>query len=412
MRFQKYLVIGLIILFLACGIFISRNYFLDKNADNSIKEKFESDAILLKVSVDEFGETNNNIKIKNIYSEKSHFSLKILQLENLVSIDEPEFDLEPNEEKNIKISFKTDREKPGVYLGELEINSGDEIKKIPIILEIQSKEVFFDSNINLYPQGSDIISGEKLNTEIKIFDLSNTGRRNINIHYFIKDFNGGTIISDSESLIVENILDYFKTINLPQNTNPGDYVLITLAEYNNSTGVSSLYFKISGDGKIEEDIFEKNIIFILLIFSFLFFIFISFLIYYLFSRDKLLKELETQYHEEIKKQEGKIREKEKEIIIKLKTPAEKKEFKKEVSKVRKNRISALKETHKKRIEELKKIKKKGDEIKLKKQLEEWKSKGYDTSILEDKFKLPSASEIRKKAKEWKSKGYDTSILEK
>ena len=46
------------------------------------------------------------------------------------------------------------------------------------------------------------------------------------------------------------------------------------------------------------------------------------------------------------------------------------------------------------------------------QLKIWKSKGYDTKVIENKFKMHSVKDIRNQVKKWKSKGYDTSVLNK
>ena len=52
--------------------------------------------------------------------------------------------------------------------------------------------------------------------------------------------------------------------------------------------------------------------------------------------------------------------------------------------------------------------------KLLNQIEDWKKKGYDTTILELEIKALEDKELRKqigRLKEWKSKGYNTPVLE-
>jgi len=88
-------------------------------------------------------------------------------------------------------------EKPGIYLGEIEISSDGEIKKVPVILEIQSKETFFYINAELIPQGRDIVLGQVLNSEIKLRDIGGAGESSIEIFYTVKDFSGKTILSES-----------------------------------------------------------------------------------------------------------------------------------------------------------------------------------------------------------------------
>ena len=58
------------------------------------------------------------------------------------------------------------------------------------------------------------------------------------------------------------------------------------------------------------------------------------------------------------------------------------------------------------------IKKKSKGNQLKKQLNAWRKKGYNTSVLERQYRIPKAEDIKKKVAEWKRKGYDISVLEK
>ena len=66
-----------------------------------------------------------------------------------------------------------------------------EIKFPADILEVESSDVLFDSNLNLFPSG-EINPGSKINAEIKIFDLSQIGVSSVELSYFIKDFQGNT----------------------------------------------------------------------------------------------------------------------------------------------------------------------------------------------------------------------------
>ena len=84
-----------------------------------------------------------------------------------------------------------------------------------------------------------------------------------------------------------------------------------------------------------------------------------------------------------------------------------------MNKVKKERLKALGEVQKKRVGEFNKLrKKKTGKNALQNQLKKWKSKGYDTKVLENRHKIPEVSDMRKKVREWKSKGYDTKVLDK
>lgn len=398
---SKNLFFALLIIFLIGASNIEGSIFSKKSAN-----EFEVDSLLLKVAINEKGTAANTVKIKSLVLERLHVSLKLNGLE-MASLSEDEIYLNDGEEKGISVNFNSENSKPGVYLGNLEIYTANEKKKIPIILEIQSGEVLFDTSINLFPQG-DVVLGEKINAEIKIFDLANVGRSKVKANYFIKDFEGRTILSESEDLVVENKLDYSKTLDATKNLKIGNYVFIATIEYKDSIGTSSLFFSVVE--KKQELYSGISMMWMIFLIVGLFVLFSFVFIYLLFYRDRALIELKSQYEKEVKKQEKIIKIKERKDYSKLKTAFEKKEYKKQAEKIKRQRMNYIREMHKKRLREYRKMKKAGDKEKLKKEVEKWKLQGYETSILENKFKFPKASEIKEKIKTWKSQGYDTRAL--
>jgi len=378
------------------------------------KGDFDIDRLFIKNVLKEGASTYTSINIYNKNSNLQEFSIKINEIEDLVSIEEKKFNLKYAEEKDINIEFKVDNDtNPGIYLGNIEVISAGVSKKVPIILEVQTEEVLFSSDINIIPQGKDLLPGQKLNAEIKIFNLENLDFGNIELIYFIKDFLGRTIVSESEDVVIEgSSLGISKTLDLPSNLRLGDYVFIVITKYDSSVGTSSRIFKVSESvqtATIGSD--SNSLLIIVLVFGFFFMVFLVLLIYSIFYRDKLLIELQKQYKSELKRQNELIREGEKQAYVKLKTAQEQEEYKKEAEKVGRQRILALKEVQKQRVQEFKKIKKLKNIFALKAQMNKWKKQGYNTQILENRFKLPAVNSIKKKISGWKRQGYDTSVLE-
>lgn len=415
MRVGKWIVVILVFIFLtAAGVF-AWYYFSQGETEAA---EFESDTLFLKVAIRKGGEAISNVRITNTGSRPKPFLVGIKEMGNLASIKEDKFSLLPNEQKIIEINFSAKGTFPGVHLGQLEVFSDKESKVIPIILEIQSETVLFDSNINLFPTGAEIFPGQRLSAEIKIFDLASVGLSNVDVSYYIKDFAGATIFSETEeNMIVDNKYTFTKTLSLPPNLADGNYAFVTIVGYDGSVGTSSLFFNVGGEvqkGGNGELLSEKNTFYIA--FGFLFLIFFLLLIYALFSRDRVLRELQNQYRNELKRQGRLAREQERTDYVKLKTPAEKKEYKKEAQKVEKQRLGALKDMQEKRLKKFREIKKDGKKEQLKKQLKKWQAEGYNTSALEKKYKLPTRKiikdKLKNKLKKWKAKGYDTSVLEK
>ena len=378
---------------------------------------FEIDTLFLKVAVSENTTAISNIKITNLDSHDESCEIKMNEMNGLISLEEDNFILAPNEVKNLQITFNVEDKAPGVYLGELEIVSQCKTQKIPIILEIQSETVIFDSNVNLYPQGRNVLPGQKLNANIKIFDLANFELSNVKVIYFVRGFDGRTIISEMEEITVDDRYDYSKSFDMPLNIRLGSYVFITTLKYTDilgeeSVGTSSIYFNVVEEEEVEGGLGHTTILLILIIFGFFFLVFIGLFIYSLIFRNQMLKEIQGQYQGELRRQRKMIECQRKEDISKLSSNEEKRAYQKEVNQIKKLRLVALKKQKIKKIGDFKLIKRKYKGSKLKSQLIDWKKKGYDTSVLEKNYRMPKVKDIRKKIKEWKKKGYDTSVLEK
>ncbi len=410
MKTKKLVIVGIIIIFFIVTGFFLIDYF--SNKDSLEQDDFELDTLFLKVVVSQNGTTTNPIKIKNYGVDG--FSIKVNEIPELVDFNEmPELD--KNGESTVEIIFNAKNTTPGVYLGELEISSGETIKIVPIILEVQSKSVLFDSNINLFPQGTDLVPGQRLNAEIKIFDLTSIGKSSVQVSYFIKDFKGRTIISESDDRVIDSgDGDFSKSLDLPSDIKLEDYVLAVIVSYGDSVGTSTVFFKVASEKEeITENLFDTNLVYIFIIFGLFFILALGLFIYLLFSRDTLLKELQGQYKGEIRRQRELINSKGKTVCSKLKDASEKREYKKELEKIKKQRLNALEMVHKGRLKQVKEIKKKkGGKKKLVIQLKKWKNRGYDTDILEKKYKMPSVENIKNKIRNWKQQGYDTKVLNK
>ncbi len=402
---KRYIWIGLLILIVVLLIGGTGYYFLRGGfSKEEVEGGFKLNPSFLKVAVIENGSAISIIKIKNLDPHVESCDIKVGEIGDLVSLNETSINLVPNEEYPIELFFNAQNKTPGVYVGVLKISSQRKTQVMPIILEIQSEIVVFDSNLNIYPQGGTVIPGQRISADVKIFDLAGIGRHNIELLYSIKNFDGRIIISSTEDLVVDGRLDYSKSWDLPKDLRLGDYVLAVVVKYvdsvgTKSIGTSSMFFRVIGEDEFtsgEKDLSDKTLFYILLIFSFFFLIFLGLFVYSLFYKDKLLIELQKQYKGELRRQRELINGKMSRDYSKLKTAAEKEAYKKEVEKIKGERLKALNEIQKKRVVKFKKIKKQGKKGLLKKQVEKWKQRGYEDDYLETKYKFPKVEEIRRK----------------
>ena len=373
---------------------------------SAASEGFYSDSVLLKTAIKVNSSYDGQIRITNI-DNKAHFSLKIIDLGNLAFLDINEFDLDKGETRAVNVKFRSsDKTSAGIYTGALEISSGADKKSIPIILEVESKDTSFDSNIALYPVGL-VSAGEKINAEMKVFDLTGAGIATIQLEYFVKSFNGQTIASGKENVIVKDQALVTKSIDLPLSALAGDYVFGIILKHKNSVATASAFFRV---GEKESNFVLSDNFYLIIIFLIVIFMLLLFLLYSMYSRDKLVDELKKQYEGELKRQEDYILKRQKESERKLRTREEKLLNSKLFEQVLKKRKELVGEIHKKRIEKIKNLRKSNNSGEMAKQILEWRKKGYDTSVLDKQ--VPNVSDIQRKIREYKKKGYDTSVLER
>jgi len=228
-------------------------------------------------------------------------------------------------------------------------------------------------------------------------------------------------MTESESVVVVTRATFTKTIEIPKNFNPGDYVFVAQAGYADSIGTSTLLFKVPGDeeqtGGLLKDYCEENDCWtggIILIIAILMFIIIGYFFFGAFLLEKAKgitkrKELEADIKNEI---EADIKEDIERGL--LKTIPHFKSKTKRISIREKKKVFRREKVTKKpiRCASRKDIEKR----QLKEKINGWKAKGYDTTVLEEKLKgrkIDSSikDNLKNQIKEWKAKGYDTKILE-
>jgi len=390
MKWKKLILIFVLILILGSGIYFLINYF--SGEDNKLEIQ---GSLPLKIGIKEDGEFKRVLQVKNDKDYKRHFDVFFDGLENLAFLDTDGFDLEPGETKSLNFSISNKENlKEGVYLGALNILSEESGQKKPIILEIESADVLFDGSVEMYPIDN-VAPGEEISPRIKIYDLSNIGTSKVKVNYFIKDFSEEeSIFYETEDVIVKEKTEVTKTVSLPEIMKEDTYVFGLTIKYKNSIATASSIFTVSR--KKEAGILDTNVLYFIVSLAFILLLFVIFVFYSIYSRDKLLGVLKRQYQKETRRQKKLIGEERKRGYAKLKTPAEKRVYRRELDKVVEKRLNALEGMHSKRLAEYSRIKTKFRKKEVENQVRKWEKEGYDTRLFNKKYRLPDAIEIRRK----------------
>lgn len=372
-------------------------------------QSFSINSVLIKASVVKGEEVNKTISVGRGTGQQIN-----LEVENIpgVSLSEESFVLNSEETKNIIVTFNSKELEPGVYSGRVQISDDGSYSYVPLILEVESQDVFYDANLDIPPKYSTINAGGQLVAQVKIFDLTwggitqGLGANSVDIDYEVYDLRGNVISSQSENLVVDKQVLINKNVDFPKEMEKGEYVFAVIIRYKSSIGTSSQLFKINGEVSKNGAFFKGTgvdsdfalLVGLVLIF---FLVIIGVFVYIIHGRDKMLVELQRYNSNDFTRRKEFILEQQKALLRKRKNnkPNFEKEIKNEVSK----KLESLKKHYAKRKSEAEKAAKKGDKIQMKKMLESWKKKGYNTSGMEYKLKGLSNKEMKEVLSSWKNK---------
>ncbi len=391
---------GVIPALLGFVLFVSLIGFASADHDFSVNN------LLLKISVKEGGSVQRTFNINSV--DGGQFNVKVEGIEN-VELTESDFVLGEGATKPVILSFDSFGVEKGVYVGNIEISSTARIVTLPVIIEVESRDVFFDINLDISPQYGKVSAGQQFVANLKVFDLvsgslnNGLGPTSVDLNYFIYSIDGDVIISEEESVVVDKQTQFTKTIELPKDAKGGDYVFVAEARYASSVGTSSYLFAVGerkGGSIFQNSVIDggisANLIAVLVAIIIVFFGIAFIFIYFIKDRDKLFLKLKKYHSDEIEMQRA--------LLLAQASSLRKKgvshtHIRKEI----KRHMGALKEKQKKRREEFSVLRKKGDRKLMEKKLEEWKRAGYYTLEIGSKLGRLGKGEMKRIMNNWKKK---------
>lgn len=367
---------------------------------------FEVGSVLVKVSLTKGSSVEKKLTVSS--ANGGQFSAQLSNVKG-VSLSENGFVLEKGGSKILNLNFDASTLAEGVYVGKAIISSSGEEISVPIIFEVESKDLFFDSNLDIPPQYQKVLPTGKLVAQVRVFDLTSgvsgegLGNSKVDVDYKVYSVSTGQEIStDSESIVVNKVTQITKTVSFGSGVKEGLYVFSVIVKYKTSVGVSSYLFEISKDvapQATSASQFDWKFVTALIVIFLLFISMIFLFVYLLKDRDKLVEEMREYNNIELKRQKELLVEQAK--LIRRRKIVSSTKIKRDINK----KISLLKKEHKKRLNELKGLKSKGDTKEMLNKMKEWKSRGYKLSPLDYKMDSFSKKEMDGMITEWKKKGY-------
>ena len=340
------------------------------------KSGFEINRVLVKSLIKEGETLNSTLRIANL-GDKNGFKIEILGMEEAVSLNEKNFLLEKNENREIKLSFNEISLPKGIYVGSLKITNGEIEKFVPVILEIQEDKPYFAINMEVSPQYKEIVRGKEIVSKVDFFNLKDTDTHSVQIEYKIFDKEGNSIASENETLILGSKLSIQQSMTVPKNAEKGSYVFATILNFENSTAISSYLFEVSSK-KITFTFLNENFFQVFILF--LLFIITIIIVYILYERNKLLMSLKSDQKSELKYYSHGIEKQKHASLKKAASSNERKKILNEFNDAKEKIIGKIKELQVEQRRELQKLKGKKSEDYVRKKISKWKKEVFPKAL--------------------------------
>ena len=241
-----------LLLMLISGMFFLQNraIVISKITSEENADPIEIDQILIKVLIRSGEFLEKELRVMNVGPEEKEVEIEAKGLDGILKIIDNRFSVKPGQTKIVRINFSTFdsqngiEQAPGVYIGKVTAKTGVLEKQVPVIVEVESKEVLFDMNLNPVARDRAVTKGESTTFEIRVFNLKDIESYDVDMDYFVKDINGNTIISENENVVVKTQASFFKTLRIPENLRAGNYVFVAKASFGESIGTASYLFDV------------------------------------------------------------------------------------------------------------------------------------------------------------------------
>ncbi|MEX0932931.1 MAG: hypothetical protein WDZ77_02430 [Candidatus Pacearchaeota archaeon] len=185
---------------------------------------------------------NTNIEreilVMNSGNNSVNLSISQENLDGLVLFEDDYIVVEAGQSVSVSVVFIA-LDETGIFTGKIKIGG----QEVLVTINISTILLLFDSNIVVLNRDYIVEQGEDLRTQVTLVPLGEDSRLDVTLNYEIKDFNGKVYLTRSETVLIENELNFrrnFDTGNLPV----GNYIIGLELIYPNGVAPSSASFLV------------------------------------------------------------------------------------------------------------------------------------------------------------------------
>jgi hypothetical protein len=193
--------------------------------------------------------TNNGTSTQNLSISQSG-------LGNIIILGTNSLALASGETKELLVDFVAPLEERD-FSGYIQVGP----RRISVFLHVTSNPLWFDSNIAVLNRDYKVSQGNLLKTRVELVPMGEKSRLDVTLNYIIKDVSGKIYLTQSETVLVENRMNFdrnFGTGMLPL----GKYIVALDLIYPGGVAPSSAHFEVVK--KSAGDIFGMILFFLVL----------------------------------------------------------------------------------------------------------------------------------------------------
>ncbi len=182
------------------------------------------------------------IVIRNV-GDRVTLNIVLNQLEEVIKFRERSFALGSGEERTLV--FDVTGPNRGLIVGTIEFQEGETAHaKIPVIINTRSENFLFDAKVAVPFGFKKLNIGENLIVDVVLVQVGPREKVDVAANYIIKDFNGNTLLEESETFFVLGEKTLSKEL-ITSALEPGKYVVGLEIVYPGAFAVSSTQFEVA-----------------------------------------------------------------------------------------------------------------------------------------------------------------------
>ncbi len=169
-------------------------------------------------------------------------SVKVTGIDKHISFENTSIVILPGE--SFPLIFTLNAPEPGIYAGKVILSYQGITKEIFVLFNVVSEGVLFDATVTIPDLYRVLKMGQRLPVLIELLEVGGESGVDVTMNYVIKDFEGNTKYSESETFYVLGAKSYNKKFST-SGLNPDDYILGIELSYPGGFATSSAHFRIT-----------------------------------------------------------------------------------------------------------------------------------------------------------------------